>query len=176
MKGGNALQLTVAILKPDLVARPRDLQLVEQRILKEGFYIVRRKLVHLKRHETEAFYNEHCDKFFYNRLVTYMSSGPMKPMILAGYNAVSQWRELMGPTKISKAKMIAPDSIRSHYGLTDTRNSVHGSDGEESFLKESQFFFPDFNPIAWQDKCESLFRQGNVYYDITSGIHLVSTN
>ena len=35
MKGGNTLQLTVAILKPDLVARPRDLQvyiLSDQRI------------------------------------------------------------------------------------------------------------------------------------------------
>ena len=87
--------------------------------------------------------------------------------------------------------MVAPVSIRGQYGLTDTRNSVHGSgelnhitvyvfikflmiDSEESFLKESQFFFPDFDPIIWRDQHEPFFRQGNVYYDVTSGVHLVS--
>jgi len=29
----------------------------------------------------------------------------MKPLILAGYNAVNKWRELMGPTKISRLGM-----------------------------------------------------------------------
>jgi len=46
-------------------------------------------------------------------------------------------------------------------------------DGEESFLKESLFFFPDFDPTTWHEKCEPFFRQGNVNYDITSGVHLV---
>lgn len=33
----------------------------------------------------------------------------------------------MGPTKVYRARNTAPDSIRGAYGLTDTRNTIHGS-------------------------------------------------
>lgn len=33
----------------------------------------------------------------------------------------------MGPTKVYKTKYEAPDTIRGMFGLTDTRNSTHGS-------------------------------------------------
>ena len=66
-------------------------------------------------------------KFFFERLVNYMSSGEMEALVLAHPRAVERWRELMGPTKPSQAQAIAPSSVRGLHGLTDTRNSVHGS-------------------------------------------------
>lgn len=33
----------------------------------------------------------------------------------------------MGPTKVFKAKISHPHSIRGQFGLTDTRNVTHGS-------------------------------------------------
>lgn len=33
----------------------------------------------------------------------------------------------MGPTKVFRAQHTDPDSIRGALGLTDTRNTVHGS-------------------------------------------------
>ena len=33
----------------------------------------------------------------------------------------------MGPTKTFRAQYEAPDTIRGTFGLTDTRNSSHGS-------------------------------------------------
>ena len=36
---------------------------MEQRILKEGFYIIRSKLTHLNHSDTESFYAEHHGKF-----------------------------------------------------------------------------------------------------------------
>lgn len=33
----------------------------------------------------------------------------------------------MGPTKVYKTKYEAPHTIRGMFGLTDTRNSTHGS-------------------------------------------------
>ena len=66
-------------------------------------------------------------KFFFERLVTYMSSGETEALVLARHRAVEKWRELMGPTKPTYAKSLSPSSIRGLYGLTDTRNSVHGS-------------------------------------------------
>lgn len=54
-------------------------------------------------------------------------SGPMWAYILAHENAVPFWRSLMGPTKVFQARNSVPDSIRGAYGLTDTRNTTHGS-------------------------------------------------
>lgn len=33
----------------------------------------------------------------------------------------------MGPTRVFRARHVAPDSIRGSFGLTDTRNTTHGS-------------------------------------------------
>ena len=66
-------------------------------------------------------------KFFFDRLVNYMASGEMEALVLAHSHAIEKWRELMGPTRPSHARSLAPHSIRAQHGLTDTRNSVHGS-------------------------------------------------
>lgn len=39
-------------------------------------------------------------------------------------------------------------------GLTDTRNSTHGSDSTESVLKEIKTFFPGFDLQNWYDREE----------------------
>lgn len=64
-------------------------------------------------------------------------SGPMWAYILAHENAISLWRSLMGPTKVFRARNCVPDSIRGAYGLTDTRNTTHGS-GRSSWLGAGQ--------------------------------------
>lgn len=33
----------------------------------------------------------------------------------------------MGPTKVFRARHTSPDTIRGQFGLTDTRNTTHGS-------------------------------------------------
>lgn len=47
--------------------------------------------------------------------------------ILAKVNAIQDWRQLMGPTKVYHTIFTHPDSIRGMFGLTDTRNATHGS-------------------------------------------------
>ena len=69
----------------------------------------------------------YAGKFFYGRLVSYMCSGPISPMILAHPDAIQHWRALMGPTKSHVARATAPHTVRGMYGLSDTRNSTHGS-------------------------------------------------
>lgn len=51
----------------------------------------------------------------------------MRAYILAREDAISYWRELMGPTKVYRARYTSPDTIRAQFGLTDTRNTTHGS-------------------------------------------------
>ena len=77
------LQLTLAILKPDLVQHPLNLARVRNMIIENKLLVVRSKILNLPRFRAEQLYTEHKEKFFYTRLVTYMSSGPCQPLILA---------------------------------------------------------------------------------------------
>lgn len=156
------LQLTLALIKPDVAAQPHLVTAVRNIILKNNFYMVRTQEVRLKRADAERFYVEHKERFFYNRLVSYMSCGPLWAHVLAHPDAIARWRHLQGPTKVFKAIHEHPDSIRGMFGLTDTRNSTHGSDSDESAKREMTFFFPEFDVDRWYEREEPLFRAGNV--------------
>lgn len=94
---------------------------------KNGFKIATSKHGYITEAEAHAFYEEHTGKFFFNRLVTFMCSGPCAFYVLAKVNAIEDWRKLLGPTKVYKAQFTHPESIRGSIGLTDTRNAAHGS-------------------------------------------------
>ncbi|XP_033644998.1 nucleoside diphosphate kinase 6-like [Asterias rubens] len=160
----NSLTLTLAIIKPDVVAHPRRCQAIKQVMLDNKFYFVRSQEKQLLRSEAEIFYAIHKEKFFFNRLAGFMSSGPLSAHILARHDAIAHWRHLMGPTKTFRAKHDAPDSLRARFGLTDTRNATHGSDSPETAKIEMEFFFPDFNVDDWYRDQEPSFRSGNVKY------------
>uniref|UniRef100_A0A8D0HA20 NME/NM23 nucleoside diphosphate kinase 6 n=1 Tax=Sphenodon punctatus TaxID=8508 RepID=A0A8D0HA20_SPHPU len=113
-------------------------------------------------------------KFFYQRLVEFMSSGPMRAYILAHEHAIPLWRSLMGPTKVFQAQHTAPASIRGSYGLTDTRNTTHGSDSAAAASREIAFFFPDFSEKLWYQQEEPQLRRGLVTYDVEECIHRVA--
>ncbi|XP_068610022.1 nucleoside diphosphate kinase 6 [Brachionichthys hirsutus] len=169
------LQLTLAVIKPDAVAHPVMLEALHQRILEDNFTIVRCKDLVWRRQDSERFYAEHSGRFFYQRLVEFMSSGPMRAYILAREDAVRHWRELMGPTKVFRARFTSPASIRAQFGLTDTRNTTHGSDSVESAQREIRFFFPEFHEEEWMEKEEPLFRSGQIQYDDQKRIHTLLT-
>ncbi|CAO1417491.1 unnamed protein product [Diamesa hyperborea] len=138
-------KITFAMIKPHAVKNPIALNLILQIIKENEFKIVRKTRVNFSKQMAENFYKEHDGKFYYNRLVTFMSSGPTEVLILQRENAILKWRELLGPTKVFKAIYSHPDSIRGLCGLTDTRNACHGSDSPGSVLNEITSIFPDFN-------------------------------
>ncbi|XP_055337293.1 nucleoside diphosphate kinase 6-like isoform X2 [Paramacrobiotus metropolitanus] len=166
------MQLTLAIVKPHAVSQPFVVQGIDEAILKEGFYVVRNKEIYLSKDEASQFYAEHKGRFFYQRAVEMMASGPIIVKILARINAISHWRTLMGPTKVSRTKLTHPDSLRGRFGLTDTRNAVHGSDSDTSTARECNFFLPEFNVKEWYENDEPVYRSGNVKYDETIGVHV----
>ncbi|XP_034018390.1 nucleoside diphosphate kinase 6 [Thalassophryne amazonica] len=170
-----ALQLTLAIIKPDAVAHPLMLQALHRVILENNFIIVRCKDLAWRRADSERFYAEHSGRFFYQRLVEFMSSGPIRAYILAKEDAIQQWRALMGPTKVFRARHECPASVRGQFGLTDTRNTTHGSDSVESAHREISFFFPEFSVADWMEKEEPSFRQGQIHYDQEKQIHTLSS-
>lgn len=141
----NIFQMTLVILKPHITKNPIQYEKIIEQISSANFNILRAERKTISLSNAENFYNEHKTKFFYNRLITFMTSGPSEILILAKYNAISEWRKLMGPTKVFRAQFDAPDSIRSQFGLSDTRNATHGSDSEDSARREIAIFFPDFD-------------------------------
>ncbi|XP_065605272.1 nucleoside diphosphate kinase 6 [Cyrtonyx montezumae] len=167
------LQLTLALLKPDAVAHPLVLEAVHDTILSNRLLIVRAKELRCGREQSRRFYREHAGRFFYQRLVEFMASGPMWAYILAHENAISLWRSLMGPTKVFRARNCVPDSIRGAYGLTDTRNATHGSDSPASASREIAFFFPEFDEKLWYQQEEPRLRCGQLYYDAEKRVHCV---
>ena len=148
MNRAKTLQLTVALIKPDAVAQPYVLNHINS-LIRSNFHVVQSRKMRLSRADAEEFYSAHRGRFFYQRAVEYMSSGELEAMVLAGEGAIGKWRRIMGPTKVYSAKMGEGESIRGSFGLSDTRNCVHGSDSVETAEKEARFFFPGLDLKDW---------------------------
>uniref|UniRef100_A0A8C3AED6 Nucleoside diphosphate kinase B n=1 Tax=Cyclopterus lumpus TaxID=8103 RepID=A0A8C3AED6_CYCLU len=104
---------------------------------------------------------------------TQPTGGPMRAYVLAREDAIRHWRELMGPTKVFQARYTSPASIRAQFGLTDTRNTTHGSGYQVS---TSSYFLSQFSPDSeWMEKEEPSFRSGRMQYDHQKQIHTLST-
>ncbi|XP_031557546.1 nucleoside diphosphate kinase homolog 5-like [Actinia tenebrosa] len=141
------VERTLAIIKPDAVHKSDE---IEEIILQHGFTILQKRRVHLTPEQTSDFYAEHYGKMFFPSLVAYMSSGPILVLILARENAISFWRQLIGPTNTQKARDQAPESLRAIYGTDGTRNALHGSDSIVTAEREIHFFFDNcvVEPVA----------------------------
>ncbi|XP_014211007.1 nucleoside diphosphate kinase 6 [Copidosoma floridanum] len=174
MVSSNPFQLTLAILKPHIIKSPIALQKIREIILVNEFKVVKTRRLTISNEEAEDFYREHKGKFFYNRLLTFMCSGPSDVHILASSNAVIKWRQLLGPTKVYQAQFTAPDTIRGMFGLSDTRNAAHGSDSEESAVREIGVFFKDFNIENWYHNDRVFFQTGKLIFDPELFVHSVN--
>jgi nucleoside-diphosphate kinase len=133
----NATERTLAIIKPDAVAKGA-IGAIVGRIEKAGLRIVAARLVHLTRAEAEGFYAVHKDRPFFASLCAFMSGGPCLPMVLEGENAIQRWRDLMGATDFRKA---APGTIRADFASSIEANAAHGSDAPETAAFEIPYFF-----------------------------------
>jgi nucleoside-diphosphate kinase len=130
-------QRTLAILKPDTVAR-RNCGAVIARLEQEGFEIRAARMLRLSGEQAEGFYAVHKDKPFYRPLVEFMTSGPVWLLALEREDAIECLRKVMGATDSAKA---APGTIRQQFGTNIERNAIHGSDSPENARTELAFFF-----------------------------------
>jgi nucleoside-diphosphate kinase len=131
------IEQTLAIIKPDAVSRGLVGKILA-RIEEQGFRVRALKLVHLSQQAAQQFYQVHAERPFYASLTTYMSSGPVVPMLLERDNAIQSLRDLMGATDPQQA---APGTIRRDYGENIERNAIHGSDAAATAAVEIAFFF-----------------------------------
>ena len=132
-------ETTFAIIKPDAVRAGNAEKIVE--IIKDkGFAVDGMREMHLSKDEAERFYAVHKERPFFGELVEFMTSGPVVVMALTKDNAISDWRDLMGPTD---SKVAPADTIRGQFGTDVGENATHGSDSAENAKIELQQFFPE---------------------------------
>ena len=133
----SSVEQTLIILKPDCVQR-RLIGRIIQRFEEKGLVIAAMKLMRIDRPLAERHYAVHKGKPFYAGLIEYITSGPVVLMVIAGPNAISISRKLMGKTFGFEAE---PGTIRGDFGSSRTYNLVHGSDAPESAAAEIALYF-----------------------------------
>ena len=131
------IEQTLSIIKPDAVERNLA-EDIKKKFLDNNLKIIKSKKIQVNKDEASEFYKVHQSKPFYDRLCSYLSSGPIIVMILEGVNAIEENRRLMGATDPKNAE---EGTLRKLYGLSIDKNSVHGSDSKENAKKEINFFF-----------------------------------
>lgn len=133
-----ANHMTFTIIKPDAVHQNFIGPIIHM-ITDAGFRIVAMKMIRLRRTQAANFYKMHKGKPFYEPLVSFMCEGPIVPMVLEKYNAVDDFRKLIGNTDPTKAEA---GTIRKLFGTRVERNAIHGADSVENALREASFYFP----------------------------------
>ncbi|KAM3720463.1 Nucleoside diphosphate kinase [Dirofilaria immitis] len=139
------LSTTFAMIKPEAVAMPHITKVIWDEILANELEIIGAKRLYMSRNIAEKLYSAHEDKFFYDRLIQHVISGPVIVMKLgcATGNAVERWRALMGPSKMLRTfQSQNSSSLRARFALSDTRNLVHGADSQQTANYELSLFAP----------------------------------
>jgi nucleoside-diphosphate kinase len=132
-----ATESTLLIIKPDGVRRALIGEVL-RRVEEAGLTIDELRMETIDRATAEEQYGEHRDKPFFAELVDFITSGPVVVAKVTGDNAISVWRDLMGPTDPADAP---PGTIRGDFASVITENVVHGSDSPESAGRELKLFF-----------------------------------
>lgn len=132
-----AYEKTFSIVKPNAMKK-NCLGDIMSMFEANGLKIAGAKIAVLSKSKAEEFYAEHKARPFFGELVTFMTSGPVLLMCLAGENAVAKNREIMGATDPKKA---TPGTIRFKFGDSVGENAVHGSDSVQSADRELALFF-----------------------------------
>ena len=135
------MERTLSIIKPDGVQN-KQVGKVLARFEENGLIIRAMKMLQMSKAQAQSFYAVHREKWFYERLTNFMSSGPIVVLVLEGEDVIQKNRQLMGDTDPAKA---GPGTLRGDMAADIDRNLVHGSDSPETASVEIAFFFPELD-------------------------------
>jgi len=132
-----AMEKTFSIIKPNAMKKNAIGDIISM-FEANGLKIAGAKIEIMSKSKAEEFYAEHKARPFFGELVTFMTSGPVMLMCLAGENAVLKNREIIGATDPKKANA---GTIRAKFGDSMGENAAHGSDSPASAERELAIFF-----------------------------------
>lgn len=73
---------------------------------------------------------------------------------------------------VLQANITHPYTLRGEFGLTDTRNSTHGSDSPEAVREEMSCLFPDFDIAQWYRDDAKYFNSDKIILNRENGLHV----
>ncbi|HEV2088743.1 MAG TPA: nucleoside-diphosphate kinase [Cryptosporangiaceae bacterium] len=130
---------TLVLIKPDAVRRGLVGEILG-RYERRGLVIEVMDLRVVDPALADEHYAEHVDKDWYPGLRTFITSGPLVALVLAGDQAVEVVRGMNGATD---GRAASPGTIRGDLSLSNQQNLVHASDSAESAAREIKIWFPD---------------------------------
>lgn len=131
------MDFTLAIIKPDAVSRNLAGKILAH-LEADGFRVRAIRLLRLTEPQASEFYAVHRERPFYRSLVSFMTSGPVMPMVLEREDAVARLRAVIGATDPAEA---AEGTVRQLYAESKERNAIHAADARETAEREAPFFF-----------------------------------
>ena len=139
------MERSLVLIKPDAVERNLTGTLISRF---EGLELklVALRMLQLDKELARRHYAVHRDKPFFDRLVDYITSGPIVAMVFEGDNAVEVLRKAMGATDPAKAEA---GTIRADFGLDIERNTIHGSDSIETAEVEIKLYFAEDEIVSY---------------------------
>ena len=132
-------ELTFLYIKPDGVERGLIGEVIS-RIERKGLKIRELWMRKMSREEALELYKEHEGKDFFEKLIEFVTRGPVVLMVVEGPRAVEAVRNLVGKTDGVQA---SAGTIRGDFSLSTRENIVHASDSLESARREIKIFFKD---------------------------------
>lgn len=131
------MEKSLVLIKPDGVEQNvigKILSMYED----DGLKIIALKMMTIDREFAMKHYSEHIGKPFFEKLINYITRGPLCALILEGDDAINKIRKINGATNPEKAEK---GTIRALYGKNLTENCVHASDSKESAKREINLWF-----------------------------------
>src|SRR5512146_3237042 len=122
------LQRTLAIIKPDAVARGAMGDILGT-IERRGFRVLSAKMLRITREQAQGFYAVHAGKAFFESLTTFMSQGPILVMALERENGSAYWGEIMVAMNPADGK---EGTVRKEWAERFELSAVHGSDSVDT--------------------------------------------
>jgi nucleoside-diphosphate kinase len=129
----------LVIVKPDGVERGLIGEIV-RRLEQKQLRVAAAELRTIDEVSAGRHYAEHVGKPFYDGLVTFITRGPALLLVIEGPG--DTWKVVRGLIGATNPVDAAPGTIRGDLAIEMRENLIHGSDSEESALREIEIFFP----------------------------------
>ena len=133
------MERTFVAIKPDGVKRGLIGRIL-QRFEDKSYKIIALKMINVTPEIAAKHYEEHLGKPFYEKLIRFITMGPIIAIAVEGKNAIKGVRHLVGKTNPDEAD---DGSIRADFSSFSTLNLVHASDSLESAQRELNLYFKE---------------------------------
>jgi nucleoside-diphosphate kinase len=135
--GGNVLERTLVLIKPDGVERKLIGEIISY-YERKNLNIAALRMIRASRDTAERHYEEHKGMPYFETLISFVTEGPVVAIVVEGQDAIEVVRRINGDKDPLKVDM---GSIRGKFSNHRTRNLVHASDSRENAEREIGIWF-----------------------------------